>query len=64
MLKDVTPVANPEVEKSVFIARAPDSSEIIRLNSNGDIYVKGNLATNDMEVVNGFRELLTLSGLI
>ncbi|MEW9575451.1 hypothetical protein U9K47_08305 [Bacillus toyonensis] len=32
--------------------------EIISLKSTGDIYVKGKLAENDKEVVDGMRELL------
>ena len=39
---------------------APDSSEILRFDPNGDIFVKGKLVTNDIEVVDGFRELLRL----
>lgn len=38
--------------------------EILRFDPNGDIFVKGKLTTNDMEVVNGFRELLQLNYLI
>ena len=30
--------------------------ETIRLEPNGDIYIKGNLTTNDMELVNAMRE--------
>ena len=29
---------------------------ILELHENGDIYVRGNLTTNDMEVVNGMRD--------
>lgn len=35
--------------------------EMIRLTSNGDIYVKGRLVTNDVDVVDGMRELLRLA---
>lgn len=34
--------------------------EIIKLCVNGDIYVKGKLVENDIEVVEGMRELLGL----
>jgi hypothetical protein len=36
----------------------------ITLNSNGDIYVKGNLVKNDLEVVNAMREFLIKSGML
>ena len=32
--------------------------EMIELRENGDIYVKGKLVENDIEVVDGMRELL------
>jgi hypothetical protein len=32
--------------------------EILKLCSNGDIYVRGRLATNDLEVVEGLRYFL------
>ena len=37
-------------------------SEILRLEPNGDIYVKGNLVENDKEVVNGMRYLIEKMG--
>lgn len=36
--------------------------EILRFEKNGDIYVKGKLIVNDMEVVEGFREFLKAQG--
>ena len=33
--------------------------EIIRLNANGDIYVKGKLIENDKELVDAMREFLS-----
>lgn len=38
--------------------------EVIKLVENGDIYIKGNLAENDKEVVNAMREFLNKSGLL
>ena len=35
--------------------------EVIKVNGNGDIFVKGNLITNDMEVVEGFKEFFGMS---
>lgn len=32
--------------------------EILRLETSGDIYIKGKLVTNDLEIVEGMRELL------
>lgn len=32
--------------------------EMLRLCSNGDIYVKGRLTTNDLETVEGFKEFV------
>lgn len=38
--------------------------EILRLAPNGDIFVKGNLVKNDLEVVVGLREFLVKSGML
>lgn len=38
-----------------------DYGEVVKLNGNGDIYVKGNLVTNDIEVINGLKEFLSMS---
>lgn len=35
--------------------------EVIKIKGNGDIFVKGNLTTNDIEVVEGFREFFGMS---
>ncbi len=39
-----------------------NENELIKLCANGDIFVKGNLVKNDIEVVNGMMEFLTLAG--
>lgn len=38
--------------------------QIIKLSANGDIFIKGKLADNDIEVVDGLRQFLTDSHLI
>lgn len=38
------------------------SIEFIRLKENGNIYVKGKLIENDIELVNAMREFLTNAG--
>ncbi|WP_416808875.1 hypothetical protein [Bacillus thuringiensis] len=48
-------------DKNESIVFNAGGKEIISLKSNGDIYVKGNLIKNDIEVVAGMRELLGLS---
>jgi hypothetical protein len=48
--------ADPSHEDIRFFVK--DSEEIVRFCGNGDIYVKGNLTTNDIEVVEGIREFL------
>lgn len=35
-----------------------DGKEILKLDGNGDIYVKGNLTVNDIDVVEGLRHFL------
>lgn len=44
------------------ISFAVQGQEIIRLTPNGDIFVKGKLVKNDLEVVDGLREFLVKSG--
>jgi len=35
-----------------------DGSEKLRFMMNGDVFIKGNLATTDIEIVNGLRDML------
>ena len=35
------------------------AKEMVKLCGNGDIFVKGNLASNDQEIVDTFREFLS-----
>lgn len=39
----------------------PDGDTVIKLENNGDIYIKGKLVTNDMEVIEGFKEFFAIS---
>lgn len=39
-------------------------TEILRLGADGDIYVRGRLATNDLEVVDAMRQFLSGQGLL
>lgn len=43
--------------------KGTDNAEIMRLEPNGDIYVKGSLVENDKEVVDGMRAFLRGYGL-
>lgn len=52
-----------EINASVFSIFS-DSEELIRFEKNGDIFIKGKLAENDKEVVDGFRKFLKLQGLM
>ncbi len=38
-----------------------NDNEIIKVKENGDIFVKGNLISNNMEVVEGFKDLFKLT---
>jgi hypothetical protein len=42
----------------------PEKEEILRFEQDGNIYIHGRLVTEDMEVVNGFREFLVAQGII
>ena len=41
-----------------------EGSNIMKLCQNGDIFIKGHLVKNDLEVVEGMREFLVKSGAI
>ena len=51
------PVAYDEVSKGTIMFGVP-AGEMIRLEPNGDIYIKGKLVENDKEVVDGMRQFL------
>lgn len=44
--------------KAIFSIRLQSGVEMIRFEANGNIYIKGKKVTNDLEVVDGFRELI------
>lgn len=51
------------IQKQEFgdiVFHTPLCPHILELKTNGDIYVKGKLVTNDMEVVEALREYLGL----
>jgi hypothetical protein len=51
---------NPDLEKNsiVFYVNNDGQNEILKLCANGDIFVKGRLVENDLEVVEGLRKFL------
>ena len=51
-----------EVEPSTISFNISDTTEIIKLCENGDIFIKGKLIENDKEVVDAMREFLIDSG--
>ena len=64
---------NDDITGSIIKGSAVESSinfyfdsenEVLRLCENGDIFVKGKKVINDLEVVDGMRELLKLNGTI
>lgn len=54
--EDHTIKLNPDYDINFHVNNG--QLEIMRLCSNGDIFVKGNLVENDKEVVDGLREFL------
>ena len=49
--------------QTITFQNSGESTPIIELKANGDIYVKGNLIENDKEVVDAMREFLNKLGL-
>lgn len=47
-----------------ILSLGTEDMEILRFERNGDIFIKGKLVTNDMQIVEGFRELLMLNHLM
>jgi hypothetical protein len=59
----------PEFNQGNVICMGPalagePGREMMRFEKNGDIYVRGVLTTNDLEVVEGFRAFLVACGTI
>lgn len=49
---------------SISFGSNGNSIEVMRFDANGDIYIKGKLVTNDLEVVKGIKEFLKMSGVL
>ena len=58
-LGDIQLNASPDAGSISFIVNG--YGEIIKLHPNGDIYIKGKLVVNDMEVIDGFKDFLSMS---
>lgn len=51
-----------QVKRPVMTLIDEKQEEIMSFHQNGEIYIKGKLATNDMDVVDGFRDFLNAQG--
>jgi hypothetical protein len=51
-----------DLESNTITFNMTDTTEIIKLCKNGDIFIKGKLIENDKEVVDAMREFLIDSG--
>jgi len=49
---------NSVKENSIVFSAGPNNVEVLRLCDNGDMFVKGRLTDNDIEVVNTLKELI------
>jgi hypothetical protein len=49
-------IADPE--RALLFFKTTPAGEMLRFAANGDIFIKGKLVTNDLEIVEGMRELL------
>jgi hypothetical protein len=54
---------NSSLASNTIHFNTDESSEILRLCPNGDIFVKGKLVENDKEVVTAMREFLKINNL-
>jgi hypothetical protein len=56
-------ITNSELNTNSICFKLYNTKEpIIHIKNNGDIYVKGNLIENDIELVNALREFLKETG--
>jgi hypothetical protein len=63
MKKEVLEFTEVTGEESIMTLYANDQyDEILRFEQNGEIYIKGDLVTNDLDVVDGFRDFLNSQG--
>lgn len=53
-------MSDTEIDENDIVF-STEFGEMLKLRSNGDILVKGRLATNDMEVVDMLREFLKIA---
>lgn len=53
-----------DISNNVITFNTDPVTEILRLENNGDIYIRGKLAENDKEVVNALRDFLNDVGYI
>jgi len=53
-------IAQPPAPTIYF--KGKDNTEILRLEPNGDIFIRGNLAENDKQVTDGLRNFLLNHG--
>ena len=51
-----------DLESNTITFNMTDTTEIIKLCKNGDIFIKGTIDENDKEVVDAMREFLIDSG--
>lgn len=49
---------------SVLTFRGKDGKDILSFDGNGDITIRGEVATNNMEIVAGIEELLFQAGIL
>ena len=63
--EEFKPMATPSLMEpnTITFKNNGESTPIIELKANGDIYVKGNLIENDKEVVDAMREFLNKANL-
>lgn len=50
----------PVEENAIIFSQENGAKEILKLAQNGDIYVRGKLVENDLDVVEAMREFLKL----
>lgn len=47
-----------EIDKGTIVLYVNDGVEMVRIESNGDFYVKGKKTANDIDVFNGFKKFI------
>jgi hypothetical protein len=59
---EIIELKGSDLESNTITFNMTDTTEIIKLCKNGDIFIKGKLIENDKEVVDAMREFLIDSG--